>query len=112
MRVIRAAQVYFQGHAAGMLQEHAAGFRFTYYEQYLRQGRLPIGFAFPLRAETYEFDGMPAYFENLVSEGWLRKVQAQSQRISEEDRFGLLLENGRDLVGAITVLPLKGDERE
>jgi serine/threonine-protein kinase HipA len=55
---------------------------------------------------------MPAYFENLVAEGWLRKVQAQAQRISEGDRFGLLLENGRDLVGAITVLPVKGDERE
>lgn len=112
MSVNRAARVSFQGHVAGVLQEHERGFTFTYDEQYLKMSRPPIGFGFSLRAEAFQFDTMPAYFENLVSEGWLRKVQAQSQRISEDDRFGLLLENGRDLVGAITVVPLKGDEGE
>ena len=48
----------------------------------------------------------PAFFENLVSEGWLRKLQSQEQKIDENDRFGLLLMNGRDLVGAVTIVPV------
>ncbi len=45
------------------------------------------------------------FFENLVSEGWLRKLQSQHQKIDERDRFTLLVENGKDLVGAVTVEP-------
>jgi serine/threonine-protein kinase HipA len=41
----------------------------------------------------------------LVSEGWLQKLQSQQQNIDEHDRFGLLISNGKDLVGAVTVEP-------
>ena len=50
------------------------------------------------------------FFENLVSEGWLRKLQSQQQKIDENDRFGLLLANGGDLVGAVTVEPISENE--
>lgn len=42
--------------------------------------------------------------ENLVAEGWLKKIQSQAQKIDENDSFGLLLENGKDLTGAVTIL--------
>jgi serine/threonine-protein kinase HipA len=47
-----------------------------------------------------------------VSEGWLRKLQSQEQKIDENDRFGLLLMNGRDLVGAVTIVPLATESDE
>ena len=49
---------------------------------------------------------LTAYFSGLVSEGWLRRVQAFEQRIHPADEFTLLINNGRDLAGAETILPV------
>lgn len=101
----RHAQIFYNDRLAGVLAETAAGFRFTYHLDYLAGGT-PISFTFPLQEAPFESDRLPGFFENLVSEGWLRKLQSQEQKIDEDDRFGLLLMNGRDLVGAVTVLSL------
>lgn len=101
----RKADVYFLGVFAGTLEETDAGYRFTYDQGYPANGGRPIGVQFPLSQAVYDFDRFPGYFGNLVSEGWLRRTQSQTQRIAEEDRFGLLLANGRDLVGAVSILP-------
>lgn len=101
----RKAEVYFLGLFAGILEETDSGYRFTYDQNYPAKGGRPIGVQFPLSQAVYEFDHFPGYFANLVSEGWLRRIQSQTQRIAEEDRFGLLLANGRDLVGAVSIMP-------
>lgn len=102
----RAAVVYMDERRAGVLQEVSTGFRFTYDAEYLRTG--PALFhTLPLRAEPYEQSQLHPCFENLVSEGWLRMVQSQMQKIDVNDRFGLLLANGRDLAGAVTVEPMQ-----
>ncbi|WP_084063455.1 HipA N-terminal domain-containing protein [Marinobacter antarcticus] len=46
---------------------------------------------------------MPPYFSGLCSEGWLKRVQAFEQRIDPEDSFTLLINNGKDLAGAVTI---------
>jgi len=102
---MRVAAVYYKDHYAGKLIELDNGhFRFTYDPEYLKQGP-PIAFRFPLTSVPYEYPHLPPFFENLASEGWLRRVQARSQSISESDTFGLLLNNGRDMVGAVSILP-------
>jgi serine/threonine-protein kinase HipA len=101
----RSAQIFYNNRLAGVLAETADGFRFRYDADYLAGG-IPIGYAFPLRERPFDSTRLPGFFENLVAEGWLRKVQSQEQKIDEKDRFGLLLMNGRDLVGAVTILPL------
>ncbi len=100
----RKAYIYYGGRLAGTIIETTEGFRFTYDTHYLAGG-IPIGFQFPLQETPFNSDQLPGFFENLVSEGWLRKLQSQVQKIDENDRFGLLLANGRDLVGAVTVVP-------
>ncbi len=100
----RKALIYYNGRLAGELTETAEGFEFTYDENYLAGG-VPISFTFPLRETPFASKRLPGFFENLVSEGWLRRLQSQEQKIDENDRFGLLLMNGRDLVGAVTVIP-------
>lgn len=100
----RRANVYYGQRLAGLLEETVEGFRFTYDADYLAGGT-PIGFQFPLRETSFTSAELPGFFENLVAEGWLRKLQSQQQKIDANDRFGLLLANGRDLVGAVTVAP-------
>ncbi|MGS2722995.1 HipA N-terminal domain-containing protein [Porticoccus sp. GXU_MW_L64] len=100
----RTAHVFYNHKQAGTLVEMQNGFEFTYDDDYLAEGA-PIAFNFPLQEQPFRYTQFPSFFENLVSEGWLRKLQSQEQKIDENDRFGLLLMNGRDLVGAVTVLP-------
>ncbi|MBT2785386.1 MULTISPECIES: HipA N-terminal domain-containing protein [unclassified Halomonas] len=104
---MRKARVYYKGRYAGLLQEDEEGlFQFSYDALYRIDG-YPIAFSIPLSAEPYVTQGLPPFFENLVSEGWLRRVQSTTQRIDENDSFGLLLLNGRDLIGAVSVLSLE-----
>lgn len=100
----RKARVYYEGRLAGTLRETPEGFQFIYDADYLAGGT-PISFKLPLQQAPFDTDHLPGFFENLATEGWLRKLQSQEQKIDENDRFGLLLANGRDLVGAVTVEP-------
>ncbi len=96
--------VYYNGRLAGTLERLSDGFIFTYELEYLALG-VPIGFCFPLQEASFISRHLPGFFENLVSEGWLRKLQSKEQKIDENDRFSLLLANGRDLVGAVSIIP-------
>jgi serine/threonine-protein kinase HipA len=46
---------------------------------------------------------LPAFFDNLVAEGWLARAQARALGIAPEDRFARLLTFGRDCPGAVSV---------
>ncbi|MEH6823999.1 MAG: HipA N-terminal domain-containing protein [Motiliproteus sp.] len=98
----RKAAIYYNGLLAGQLTEETDSFEFTYSAEYLAGGT-PISFQLPLQEAAFTSPVLPAFFENLVSEGWLLKLQAQQQKIDKNDRFGLLLNNGADLVGAVTI---------
>jgi len=101
--VDRVAEVYLEGRLAGILTQASGEFRFRYNNHYLAGGT-PLSFNLPLREEAYVSQQLFPFFENLVSEGWLRKLQSQRQKVDESDSFGLLLLNGEDLVGAVTVV--------
>jgi len=98
----RQAAVFFNGTRAGTLVETPDGYEFSYAEDYLAGGT-PISFGYPLSTEPYVSKAFPAFFDNLLSEGWLKHLQSQEQKIDENDHFGLLMRNGHDLVGAVTV---------
>lgn len=105
----RKAQVYYKGRYAGILKEDEyGGFQFTYDPLYLVDG-YPIAYTIPLSNETFTWAAFPPFFEGLASEGWLRRVQCKTQQIDERDSFGLLLANGRDTVGAVTLFPLENE---
>ncbi|WP_275955810.1 HipA N-terminal domain-containing protein, partial [Pantoea agglomerans] len=44
--------------------------------------------------------GWLTFFKGLAPEGWLRKRYSEIQKIDDKDLFGLLMENGNDLLGA------------
>lgn len=107
-QIIR-AEVRFQGRRAGELAKLGReGFRFQYVTEYLANPTsLPIAQNLPLRFEPYFSPVLFAFFTGLLTEGCLRKVQSETQKIDERDSFSLLLNNGEDLAGAVTVLPLR-----
>jgi serine/threonine-protein kinase HipA len=110
----REAKILINGRVAGILSELKVGksqrIVFQYDEVYLKEGS-PIGRHFPLTHESYKWDALPPFFENLASEGWLRKIQCEQAGIENEDTFGLLLANGAELIGAISIIPYVRDEQ-
>lgn len=98
----RIAYVYFNDIFAGTITESSKGFNFIYDTNYILTGT-PIGFNYPFSQLRYFSTNLFPIFENLVSEGWLLDLQSSIQHIDKKDKFGILLNNGLDLVGAITV---------
>jgi serine/threonine-protein kinase HipA len=108
----REAKILVNGRFAGILSEFKKDKNqrvvFQYDEGYLKDGS-PIGYRFPLTTDPFEWDELPPFFENLASEGWLRKVQCERAGIDIEDTFGVLLANGAELIGAISIVPYEGE---
>ena len=103
----RQAEVLLHGEPAGVLQERQEGFRFTYAPEWVLRSQRPVSASLPVRAAPYESLGLFPFFQGLLSEGELRRVQMRSARLDEADTFGLLLATCReDTAGAVTVRPL------
>ncbi|GAW95550.1 MULTISPECIES: HipA N-terminal domain-containing protein [Colwellia] len=110
----REGYIYCNGSFAGVLQEFndlkTVSYLFKYDAAYLKNGA-PIGHHLPLSEQPFAFDAFPTFFANLISEGWLRTHQAKKARLDITDSFGLLLANGKELIGAISVLTSRTEEQ-
>jgi serine/threonine-protein kinase HipA len=96
--------VYFQELIAGTLQQVPDGrFTFTYEKSYLDAGYPQIAYTLTLNTAPIYSPDLPAFFDNLVAEGWLAHAQARALGINASDRFGRLLAFGRDCPGAVSV---------
>ncbi len=102
---MRKAEIYYQDSLAGMLAETDAGYRFTYYEQYLQQAEaVPISLTLPLSQTAYESKTLFPFFDGLIPEGWLLDVALRNTDVSILDRMGLLLLCCKDCIGAVSVI--------
>ena len=103
----RIAQVLYDGRYAGELRKlDQGGFQYIYDPDYLVNGT-PLSYRLPLQKEPFVVTELFAFFENLVAEGWIREAQSVAENLDKNDAFELLLRNGKDLVGAVTVRALK-----
>jgi HipA-like protein len=101
-RVLRRDQV------AGVLEETAAGFRFTYDAAYLNDSTTPpISLTLPKRSAPFEAATLFPCFIALLAEGALAEVQCRTLRLDEQDYFGRVLATcGGDVIGSLRVEPL------
>lgn len=110
LKLNRRGLIRANGIIAGVISEYTdlkkEEYVFEYDHHYLANGS-PIGHHYPLTSAPYITDHLPPFFSNLVSEGWLREHQSKKANISKDDYFGLLLANGNELIGAISVIPYK-----
>ena len=99
------ATILFDEKQAGELTRGDDGYAFRYFENYLRSpDACPISPSLPISTKTYIAKKLFPFFESLVSEGWLLEIQSRTQKIDENDYFTLLIENGQDLIGAVSVV--------
>ena len=98
-------KVYYDDTYAGELRQEPGGrCVFTYDRTYLAEQQPEIAFTLPRNAEPFYCEqGLHPFFDNLVSEGWLRNAQARSLKINPENRFAMLLAFGHDCAGAVSV---------
>jgi serine/threonine-protein kinase HipA len=98
----RKADVHFQSRLAGRLSEAGKGYVFQYDLTYLADGKA-ICLTMPLRAEPYESEALPAFFEGLLPEGWYLEIASRVLKIDPADKFGLLRATCRDCIGAVSI---------
>lgn len=99
-------KVFYQDSFAGVLQEEPGDrISFTYDKSYLSANQPAIAHTLPLRSEAFiSQNGLPPFFDNLVSEGWLEEAQARLLGKRDASRFELLLAFGFDCAGAVSIL--------
>ncbi|QSX37360.1 type II toxin-antitoxin system HipA family toxin [Shewanella sedimentimangrovi] len=115
MKPNRIGYIYSNRRFAGELVEYnnPAGYeyRFTYGVAYIAAGLPQIGYNLPISHEAYRRNHLPPFFANLMSEGWVKRHQAKIARLDQDDKFGLLLGHGAELIGPVSVLTeYLGDE--
>ena len=108
---MRRAEVYLQGHLAGLLEELEDGYVFSYEENYLnRIDAIPISLSLPLQADPSKDNRLFPFFDGLIPEGWLLDIAEQTWKLDPRDRMGLLLACCRDCIGAVSVVPLEEND--
>jgi serine/threonine-protein kinase HipA len=99
-------KVYFKDNIyVGKLHEQPDGrYSFSYDISYLNSNQPAISVALPLREEAHisQTSALHPFFDNLVSEGWLKNIQDKS--INSKNRFECLLNYGYDLIGAVYII--------
>ena len=105
----RKAIVKLHNERAGALIETSfqGGTQFIYDKSYREKpSARPLAPNLPLRAEPYEHPTtLLPFFANLLPEGTILEQTARRLGLPKTDRFGILLNVGEDVMGAVQVLP-------
>ena len=110
--------VWLRNDRVGTLIQRGDYTRFVFSEKYLNDPDRPVlGLVFEqdLSARHAAALRLPCWFSNLLPEGRLREWIAADRKVSPQREMELLAQVGRDLPGAIRVLPAldgEGDEIE
>lgn len=97
----REVNVYLHQRLVGFLRQFDDGYEFEYLADY--QGR-PLSLSLPVAQRKFYAPTLFPYFKSLCPEGWLKERYCALQKIDEQDLFGLLANNGKNLIGAVSVL--------
>jgi len=108
---MRRAKVFYHDQLAGVLEELADGYHFTYSADYLNSDTArPVSLTLPLRTEHYHNSTMFSFFDGLIPEGWLLDIAEQNWKLDRRDRMGLLLACCQDCIGAVQVVDDSDEE--
>lgn len=97
----RQVKVYLYGVHIGQLSQDDKGYLFEYKESYIGP---PLSLSLPIQAGTFRSRTLPPYFASLAPEGWLRRQYSELQHLDEKDLFGILIQNGKNLIGAVQLI--------
>lgn len=97
----RQVRVYLYGQHIGQLSQGDEGYLFEYRRNYLGP---PLSLSLPVNVGRFQSGSLHPYFASLAPEGWLKKRYSQLQQQDENDPFGLLIQNGKNLIGAVQLI--------
>ena len=98
----RKAIVYSNRQRAGILEETAEGYMFTYENEFIEK-KVPISVSLPLREEPYENNELFPFFQGLLPEGWYLEMVSSTLKIDKDDDYGLLLSTCIETIGTISI---------
>ena len=102
---MKTAEVYVGEHLAGFFKENDnKRYTFEYIPNY--NGN-PVSYTMPVTQNRFEFAVFPPFFEGLLPEGYNLDALLLKRKIDKNDYFTQLLTVGEDLVGDVTVKPVK-----
>ncbi|WNN48690.1 HipA N-terminal domain-containing protein [Siccibacter colletis] len=100
--MLRRVAVRLYGEPVGVLEQSDAGFCFTYHADY--QGP-PLSLSLPVSQRSFPRATLHPFFVSLAPEGWLKRRYSQIQHLDEKDLLGMLIHNGKNLIGAVQIEP-------
>ncbi len=101
------ASVYYNNKKAGILLKTDMGYEFIYDKDYIADNEAkPISKNMPLSQGRFYSEKLFPFFENLLPEGFLLELTSSKLKIDKNNKFEMLLNAGRDTIGAVTVKPL------
>lgn len=104
MDVFRKADVFVRNTFAGNLMETDEGYSFCYDKKYLEnKDSTAVSLTLPLSDKAYTSKYLFPFFDGLIPEGWLLEVVSKNWKISQNDRFGLLLAACKDAIGNVSI---------
>lgn len=104
------------GHLTKIKKHNSVLFTFVYLREYVISDQtLPLSLNLPKNYDVYSFEhNLPPFFDNLVSEGWLRENQAKAldiQDFKNSDKFNILSYFGYDLIGSVSIRQDQNDDK-
>jgi len=109
---MRELAVYYNDIEAGILTEQCPGswYLFQYKEEYLNSALPPISATLPKQSIAYKSEPLFPFFSNMLPEGANRRVICRTQKIDENDFFGLLEAMAdKDFIGAVNLRRINND---
>ena len=97
--------------AGNLLDTGDGNARFVYDENYRKDlAAHPISLSLPFQEEAFSREKTKQFFDGLLPEGFTRRTLAQMLHKGENDYLSILMELGRECIGAIQILE-EGDDR-
>lgn len=104
MSEYRTANIYVRNIFAGVLSETDYGYSFKYDNDYLNyEQATPVSLTLSLQNEEFTSKTLFSFFDGLIPEGWLLNIVTHNWKLSEKDRFGILLVACKDPIGNVSI---------
>lgn len=110
---MRKAEIKIHDRTAGRLTQDEDGYHFSYDVSYLKlPDAEPVSLTLPLHESPYNSKMLFAFFDGLIPEGWLLDIAERNWKLNPRDRMELLLVCCKDCIGAVSIHPLKEEDKE
>ena len=110
---MRKAEIKIHDITSGWLTQDENGYHFIYDASYLEiPDAEPVSLTLPLIETPYNSKMLFAFFDGLIPEGWLLDIAERNWKLNPRDRMELLLVCCKDCIGAVSIHPIKEEDKK